>query len=344
MAETNSTKTNIKARMVKTNTTCFISDCFKNCGYDYNYHQGQLKNLYFDGELPKPSFKKNWLVIARYPTIIQKKVNGARINKRWEINDKEMVSAKLPEVIYADDAECFDCDSDFRFANLYNYNYDQEPDTLEDVEIEWELILDVPDFQEPPKVEFSGIHKLDYKDVPYVINNDHIKHQILDEMLFPEILLHSRPASFDSKTVYDITRKYILEHINPATAKITSNYDFCFEVKKLIPLHSPEKIIYHNIFARTKREREKLHTTIKEYKEYPIFEMTHAQERYKGYTVIPDMSAESEEALNEKMNMWLTTLMEEINKPLSECPHCKGIGFTLTDKAKANYKEVHNGK
>lgn len=327
----------VKARMVKTATVCFISDCYAKAGYKHDYHSGRINNLYFDGKLPKPSFKKNWFVADHFPTTIQKKVSGEYVNRRWEINDKDMVSAKLPEVVFPTDTEFFDDEGNFRFASLYTTKYDKEPDTMEDVEIEWEMILDVPDFQYPPKVEFSGIHKWNYSDMPYVINNDCVKHQALDEMLFPEILLHNRPASFDSKTVYDITRKYILEHINPAVAKVSSNYDFCFEVKKLVALHAPETITYHNLFASTKREREKLHTTIKKYNEYTVFEMTHTQERYKGYTPLPDMAAESEAALNEKMNSWLTMLIEEINKPLVECPHCKGIGFALGEKAKAHY-------
>ena len=62
--------------------------------------------------------------------------------------------------------------------------------------------------------------------------------------------------------------------------------------------------------------------------------MTHAQEKYKGYTPIPDMTAESEVALNKKMETWLNTLMEEINKPLAACPYCKGVGFELGVKVK----------
>lgn len=112
-----------------------------------------------------------------------------------------------------------------------------------------------------------------------------------------------------------------------------------FYGKKLVPIHVPEKITYHNLFARTKKEREKLHTTIKNYNEYEIFEMTNDQDKYKGYTVIPAMVAESEAALNEKMNTWLTTLMEEINKPITQCPHCNGIGIVWGSKIKLEERE-----
>ena len=146
-------------------------------------------------------------------------------------------------------------------------------------------------------------------------------------MIFPEILLSERPCKFTSKQMYDITRQYIIEHIDNSVAQITSNYDFCFEVKKLIPLIEPETITYQHIFARTKRERNKIHTRVKKYNEKTIFEMTNEQEHYKGYTVIPEMCANSEAELKEKVDTWLESLIEIINKPLCQCPHCQGTGY-----------------
>lgn len=329
----------IKVRVVKTDGACFITDCMAKSGYDYNYHHSKLKDLYFDGELPKPSFKANWLVIPHFPQRIERKVAGAVINKRQEIRDTEMISAKLPPVIYYPlPPEMVDGDGDFRYAALYEYNYDREPDHYEDVEIEWDLVIEVEDFQMPPKIELTGIHKWNYTTVPYTIKNDSVRHQKLDEMIFPEVLLHNRPCSFTSKTVYDITRQYVIENIDHSVAEITSNYDFCFEVQKKIPLHTPEKITYQNLFARTKRERNKLHTTIKEYRKHTVFEMTNLVDKYRDYTPIPDMFAENEAALEKKMHEWLTGLMAEINRPICECPHCCGRGIVdKIEKVKVDY-------
>lgn len=329
----------IKARIVKTDGVCFITDCMAKSGYDYNYHHSKLKDMYFDGEIPKPSFKANWLTIPRFPQRVERKVIGEVVNRRYEIRDAEMVTAKLPAVIHEPiPAEMIDEDGDFRYHAFYEYKYDREPDHFEEVQLEWDLVFDVEDFQMPPKIEFTGIHKWNYETVPYAINNNSIRHQELDEMIFPEVLLHNRPSSFTSKTVYDITRQYVLSHIDHSVAKITSNYDFCFEVKKIIPLHVPEKITYHDIFARSKRERNKLRTTIKEYREHTIFEMTNLVDRYRDYTPIPAMFAENEVALEKKMNEWLESLMAEINRPLCECPHCSGKGIVdMIEKVKADF-------
>ena len=154
------------------------------------------------------------------------------------------------------------------------------------------------------------------------------------------MIMNNRPCSFTSKTVYDITRQYVITHIDHKVAEITSNYDFCFEVKKIIPLHVPGKITYQNIFARTKRERSKIHTTIKEYTKHTVFEMTHMADPYRGYTPIPAMFAENEVALEKKMNEWLTGLIAEINKPICECPHCYGKGIVgVLEKVKADFLE-----
>lgn len=336
----------IKARIVKTDGACFISDCMAKSGYDYNYHRGELKDLYFDGEKPKASFKANWLIIPKFPQRIEREVTGEIINRRQEIREAEMISAKLPEVIYYPlPPEMIDEDGDFRYGALYEYKYDREPNHFEDVKIEWDVVIDVENFQMPPQIEFTGIHKLNYKEVPYVIKNDSVWHQQLDEMIFPEVLLHNRPCSFTSKTVYDITRQYVIEHIDHRVAKITSNYDFCFEVKKLIPLHVPEKITYYNLFARTKRERDKPRTTIKEYNERTVFEMTSLSEMYKGYTPIPAMFAENEAELESKMKKWLTALMAEINRPLCECPHCCGKGIIdVSEKVNADFSRKDGKK
>ena len=55
--------------------------------------------------------------------------------------------------------------------------------------------------------------------------------------------------------------------------------------------------------------------------------MTNDQERYKSYPVIPEMCANSETELKEKVDEWLVGLIDIINKPLCQCPECNGTGF-----------------
>ena len=104
----------------------------------------------------------------------------------------------------------------------------------------------------------------------------------------------------------------------------------------VIPLIEPETITYNNIFARTKRERNKILTTIKKYEEKSIFSMSDDKAQYKGYPVIPELCANSETELKDKVDMWLEGLIELINKPLCQCPQCKGTGY-LDDISKTEF-------
>lgn len=309
---------------VKTNKGCFISDCTATTGYDYNYYSNKVNTLLFDGKLPTGTYCPNWFYIEQYPTTIQREVRGAYVNQRYELIDITLESDKMPSVIAYEDVDQY---NGAMIDSLYKYAYDQEPNYMEDVACDIQVVCEIDDYSFPPKFEYSAITKCNLSDRKYTITNANVQHQLLDKMIFPAVLLHERPCKFTSKQMYDITRQYILEHIDNSVAKVTSNYNFCFEVKKLVPLIEPKTITYQNIFASTKRERNKIHTSIKKYEEKSIFEMTNEQEKYKGYSVIPEMRANSEAELKEKVDTWLEGLMEIINKPLCQCPHCQGSGY-----------------
>lgn len=309
---------------VKTNKGCFISDCTATTGYDYNYHSNKVNTLLFDGKLPTGTYCPNWFYIEQYPATIQREVRGAYVNQRYELIDITLESDKMPSVIAYEDVGQY---NSAMIDSLYKYAYDQEPNYMEDVECDIQVVCEIDDYNFPPKFEYSAITKCDFSDRKYTITNANVQHQLLDKMIFPAVLLHERPCKFTSKQMYDITRQYILEHIDNSVANVTSNYNFCFEVKKLVPLIEPKTITYQNIFASTKRERNKIHTSIKKYEEKSIFEMTNEQEKYKGYSVIPEMWANSEAELKEKVDTWLEGLMGIINKPLCQCPHCQGSGY-----------------
>ena len=309
---------------VKTDKGCFISDCKATTGYDYNYHRTVLENMFFNGKKPTGTYYPNWFYIDSYPTSVQREMHGECVNKRYELADPTLESDKMPLVIPYEDESKYNSSV---IENLYNFKYDQEPNYMADVECELQVVCEIDNYNFPPKFEYGAIEKAGWSEKQYTIKNADVRHQLLDKMIFPPMLLHERPCKFTSKQMYDMTRQYILTHIDNSVAKITSNYAFCFEVRKLVPLIEPETITYQNIFGRTKRERNKIHTAVKKYEEKTIFEMTHEQEKYRGYSVIPELHANSEEELKEKLDTWLESLMAIINKPLCQCPHCHGSGY-----------------
>lgn len=303
---------------VKTDKGCFISDG------SGNYYKENLKVLFFNGKNPTDTYCPDWYYIEEYPTSIQREKSGDIINARFELKDESFESEKIPKVIPYEDRDNYSRDL---LDSLYSYEYDKAPPYKEEVKCNIQIICEVDNFNFPPLFEYRAIDRSSWSDRQYTIKNANVKHQLLDKMIFPAVLLHERPCKLSSKQMYDITRQYILDHIDGAVATVSSNYNFCFEVRKRIPLIVPETITYQNIFAKTKKERNKIHTRIKEYTEKTIFEMTHEQEKYKGYTVIPEMCANSETELKEKVDTWLEGLINIINKPLVQCPHCHGSGY-----------------
>lgn len=314
----------IKIMLIETDKCCYINDCYATEGYDYSYHRSEISDLFFDGELPTKTFAKNWLRISKYPSLIEKEIKDRTENVRWEINDKKFVSTELPETIFYTERNLVTEDV---LAALYQYTSDVIPTYREVVDVEIEKVLDVVNFDEPINFEFKAIRKWDYKDQIYDVSNVSIKHQLFDKIIFPEIMLTNRPCSLSSKLVYDITRQYIKENIDLKVAKITSDYDFCFTVVKIVRLIEPETVTYQNIFARTKKERSKIKFAINKFKDVEIFQMTHDQSKYNGYTSIPPIYGKSEADLKKNVDEWLNSIIIQINKPLQLCEHCDGTGY-----------------
>ena len=321
---------------IKTDKGCFISDGTdtKIRGYCYE----GIKNLFFDGKHPTDTYAPNWYYLEQYPTSIQKEVAGDTINGRYELTDESLESDKIPRVIPYEERGEYNSD----IFSLYTYKSDVLPNYFVDVPCDIQVVCEIDNYNFPTKLAYNAIRKVGWSDKQYTITNANVHHQELDKIIFPSVLLCDRPCKFTSKQMYDITRQYILDHIDNSKAKVTSNYDFCFTVKKLIPLIEPKTITYQNIFASTKRERNKIHTTIKKFNEVEIFEMTHEQSRYQGYTIIPEMHANSEAKLKEKVDAWLEGLMAILNEPLCQCPHCQGTGYVGEVKKQGfDYKEIN---
>jgi hypothetical protein len=311
--------------LIKTDKCCFVSDCYaKEGSYNHSYHNSIIPSLLFDNESPIKTWSDKWYKISHFPTKIEKEVKGEKCNVRYEIRDKDNVTKKFPEVINYDDSNNY---SDDILDNLYSYTYDEKPNYKVDTDIKVKTLCEIDNFVDFCDFDFKAIGKFGWDEKQYHIKHADINHQMIDEIILPDVLLENKPCSLSSKQMYDITRQYVREHIDSGFAQITSDYDFCFTVKKNIPLLEPKTISYQHIFAKTKKERNKIHYKTAKVKSEEIFQMTHDQENYKGYTSINGMFANSEHELKEKIDTWLIGLISLINKPLHQCEHCCGTGY-----------------
>jgi hypothetical protein len=195
--------------------------------------------------------------------------------------------------------------------------YDLEPTHYENIEFEIN-ILDADANFKLIKTEYS------------------IESKFIDRLTVHPILLPSLPCSLSVGQTYKIIREFVKSHIDLEWAKITSDYDFCFTVKKLIYLDEPENysvdVANINNWGRRKR-KPRLETRYRKYREMEIFQM--APSPYQNYTVVKPFSGNNYEEMMKQINDFLSNLISEINAPLSDCPHCHGTGV-ITNKENPN--------
>ena len=97
----------------------------------------------------------------------------------------------------------------------------------------------------------------------------------------------------DSSVAYRIIRSHIKSHIDGGYAGVTSDYDFCFTVKKKIRV-VPFVKDWENRKDNGKCYRPpRFNRKQVDYELYEIFEMTSAKARYGGYTVVDGFKGDS---------------------------------------------------
>jgi hypothetical protein len=57
-----------------------------------SYYNSSMGSYFINGKKPSPSFKSNWVVIDRIPKTIQHEVLQPDTNKRYELEDKKLLS------------------------------------------------------------------------------------------------------------------------------------------------------------------------------------------------------------------------------------------------------------
>lgn len=309
-------------------------DCyFIKAAAERNYSSSSsLIAFYFDGARAEKTHNPIWLKIPNKPTIIQRDGTEQYINHRYELIDPSMASEKIPAVLKRDDVAVYDLgDYEWKWISgpyqhlrsLYKVAYDTIPAQLENVEFEFNVILKIDKIKEVVGFNYPA-GKMRWDDNKTNIGLGDIRHEELDTIIFPDIVLTSRTSKLSSKDTYRIIREHVKVNIDPRWAVITSDYDFCFEVKKRIKLNIP--VAYQKDISGYRARKPKYITEYRKERDVKIFEMTHDEHKYQGYTSIKGFEGKSVEDLKKNIDTFLTDLMSRINAPLCECPHCDGTG------------------
>jgi hypothetical protein len=316
-----------------------------------NYNSSGLKNYKFNGieyDIPKINgfyHFQNEMEINTIEQFIkpQKCIIGFELKISTFESDKIKAYINLAEVSRDSDGDWMGEYESIR--GLYKEVYSNEDPFWEMLEVEHVLLgnLHITDFEAPQKMGIKIIESVGFSSQTKEVDlGSIVRYNQIGEMLTPEFLLHDRPCILSSDNVYKIVRQHIIENINGKFASITSNYDFCFTVKKKVKI----KPIQYSTEVKTSRGRSYIPPRFVQnatlFKEVEIFEMCPSK-KYNKYTVIAPWHANSLKEMNEHMKIYLEELMDYINMDLEECPHCNGTGH-IVHKISTNEREISNDK
>lgn len=312
--------------------------------FDYNKQRKDIYNKLVNGKIPVQSeWKKDWYFLEGEDSItsITEEKFGGYGEAYWELRDHSThIEGIIPIKLSPEEADEFEDDGwyigsgskYYVYRGLYTRKQERLPNTTVDVEHE----IDYKGTLQQSLVEndyssmkISLLEKSGWSEKQIEVDLSKIVHYYeLEELLTPDLVLHNRPCFIGTDTTYKIVRNYIKNNIDPKHARITSDYDFCFTVKKKVHI----KPIVHQTEQKKKNGRSyakpKFTTTTIEHKEVEIFEMCPSK-TYQKYTPIKGFKGDSLKDLVENIKLYLEELMFIINRPVKECESCGGTGCTF---------------
>ena len=275
----------------------------------------------------------------------------------YKLKVVELASDKIPVYLKQEDVQpCVDeddntCWTDYEeIRGLYTVDSVQKEGGLTPVEYQLVCLgtLQIDNIESPATMAINVSNPKNYIEPPKGYDlSGLVTYSDLEQMLTPEFLLHERPCKLTSGQMYKIVRNWVKTNINPKCAEITSDYDFCFTVKR--KLYHPPVEIKTEIKKQNGRSyaTPKFNTRTKAYDSVQIFEMTWIGYRgnngYEGYTCIQPLEGSSLKDISERLKYYLETLMEEINKEVDKCSCCSGYGYVVKSISSNFEKEWGNG-
>lgn len=287
----------LKLIMITSKSNNYISDNVNNEGY---FHT-KIADLLFDGQKLERTYDKSWLKINSIPKKIERVKPKSRINQRYELKEGYPEGELTPKIVsYSDFDDNYD-----EVRGLYTYKYDEVEEGFEDVKFEVNVIEEVEGEFEMKQLQYTP------------------KYNFLDQIQTHPKLLPLKPCKLTHEQSYKIIRDFVKNNIDSKYAVITSDYDFCFTVKKKIELYEPRQYQV-DINMMHKRRKPKYETRYQRSREVTIFEV--APKSYQSYTIVEPFEGNSYEDLLMNIDTYLKELITKINDPLTECECCKGTG------------------
>lgn len=298
-----------------------------------------------NGQVPEETHHPSWKKV-KGNKIESITVNGGRsyTNRRFQLKDPSVESPSIPLTLSEEEAcilkegyEYFiGTDSKYYpYRDLYTFEQDLLPP--EQVPLgSWESEhLGEISTIESDKFSTMKLNVLKddvwtHKGCNVLDLSSIVKYEDFELFMTPSLMLHTRPCSLTSKQTYNIIRNYVKENINPKEARVTSDYDFCFTVKKVVhtkPWIKSTEILKTNgkSYKKPKFSKEEISSELVE-----VFEMTHDEREYGNYTTISGFTGSNLKDLEQNIKQYLDKLMQTLNTPVKKCEHCSGTGAIIT--------------
>ncbi len=309
----------IEIEAIELNNGFFI----KRKGNNYRNHNFPSAFSYNDGMTLHSTHSSDWQFIARKITSVTDVVSGEKINERFELKNPEMESDHIPLLMPKEEVTCCDCSHFFcgcdwkddysHLRSLYTYLYDTLPDSTKPVEFTWTTVGKATvDFEYTDFMLNIGKDHSSDPATPRKLGSLAEYKNIEDSILYPSVMCSELPCMLPSNRWYAVIRAHINSNIDPRFAYVSSNYKFCLTVKKKCFKTIEESVL--SVGKKALRAEEVV-----------IFETSPSS--YNAYSVIPPISGENYQDLMEKINFYLSALMEKINKPTCVCDKCNGHGY-----------------
>ena len=308
--------------------------------YSYNIQHKETFTIHErinGGVVVSPTWKNDWYHAACKSIDSYEVSSHGGYKTHWELIDNSDVSHGLPNILSDEDAKETGFDDGYgigldspywKFRGFYHRVSVALPNVWKNVEYEVE---------ERGALNIAGTEYVDMK-IGLAESNGMTKNTIelskivrysdLELMLVPPLALHLRPCSLSTDDMFRIVRQHVRENIDGRYARISSDYDFCFRVEKVIPIKSFVKRVEIKTASGKRYSRPRFNETLVDRKEMPIFEMTNSKQ-HGSYTVIAGITADSLTSMVEQVRLYLDELMAVLNAPVVECEHCAGTGHAF---------------
>lgn len=247
-----------------------------------DYSSQLERKLRFDAE-EKESFDSKWRVFTEVPKVAELFTPGYEALLKYKLKDGFTPTTKTPQYMTMDAFKCCDdeCENS-EIRGLYEPVYRKEPDFWEIVEMDLEIIDSNCKPLIKPKYKY-------FVKFPGYIDNHMIVH-------------HTMPCFIKGTDAYELIRTAVKNNI-PCHCKITSDYDFVFEVQTTVPyvgdpLRSEKKTIIYI-----------------------------SQEGYTYGGKVHDIHADNYYLLEEKMDSIIQGHIDKMETKIHVCPNCHGRGW-----------------